>query len=150
MIGSDRVWDMICQIVLWNVFLFLHLIDDFGKRLHLLLADVQNTTEPVIVDCGWNVILKFLSQHPLCVCTPAHAKPVLPGQKNSDVPGQGDEGRDDYEGHHDVHQVEDHQVHPVGRDSALVPVPLDLAWMANYENDNLQRCDQWYLVCEVL
>ena len=50
MIASDWVWDMICQIVLWNVFLLLHLIDDFGKRLHLLLADVQNTTEPVIVE----------------------------------------------------------------------------------------------------
>ena len=50
MIGSDRVWDMTGQIVLWNVFLFLHLIDDFGKRLHLLLADVQNTTEPVILE----------------------------------------------------------------------------------------------------
>ena len=151
MIGSDRVWDMICQIVLWNVFLLLHLIDDFGKRLHLLLADVQNTTEPVIVEVLSRFpIFQFLSQHPLCVCTPAHAKPVLPWQKNSEVPGQGDEGGDDYEGHHDVHQVEYHQVHPIGRDSALVPVPLDLAWMANYENDNFQKCDLGYLVCEVL
>ena len=81
----------------------------------------------IVEDLSNFPIFQFLSQHPLCVGTPAHANPVLPGQKNSEVPGQRDEGGDDDEGHHDVHQVEDHQVHPVGRDGTLVPVPLDLA-----------------------
>ena len=44
-----------------------------------------------------------------------------------DIPDQGEEGRYDDEGHHNVHQIKDDQVHSIRRDGALVPIALDQA-----------------------
>ena len=69
-------------------------------------------------------IQNLFSFHPLGIWDPAVE---APGHKYSEVPGKGDEGRDDDEGHHCVDQVEDHQVHSIRGDGALVPVALNIA-----------------------
>ena len=109
----------------WETFqIFLHLVDHWRKRLHLFLADVQNTTQSGKMRLDSYVWNSLFFCNPLGVWDPPVA---APGQKYSEVPGKGDEGREDDESHHCVDQVEDHQVHPIRGDGALVPVALNIA-----------------------